>query len=117
MLKIFFEEDSERREYESIERGGRLDVLVEINGKYYEPIINTIERLSQEAYEAFEDNRIYDMDPCQILVKEASKELIIKSIVELYRQNFFNYFNPIVLNKYKKICEKLTDIKNWIQVY
>ncbi|MBP5356577.1 MAG: hypothetical protein J6Y68_00325 [Clostridia bacterium] len=117
MLKIYFEEDSERREHESIERGCRLDVLVEIDGKYYEPIINTIERLAQEVNEAFEDNKIYDIDPCQILVKEANKELIIKSIVKLYQQSFFKYFNPIDLNKYKTICEKLIDIKNWVQVY
>lgn len=117
MLKIYFSEDSERNEYESVERGCRLDVLVEIDGRYYQPIINTIERLVQEVNEVFEKDEVYDIDPCQILVKEASKNLIIKSIVELYQKDFFNYFNSINLEKYKTTFTKLTDINNWVQVY
>lgn len=117
MLKIYFENDSERREIESRDRGCRLDVLVESNGKYYEPIINTVERLVQEAQEAFSKKEVYFLDPCQILVREASKALIIESIVALHKDGYFKHFTEINLSKYNNISKRLTNINNWTRIY
>ena len=117
MLKIYFENDSERREMESIERGCRLDVLVESDGKFYEPVINTIDRLVQEVQEVFAENKIYFIDPCQIIVQEANKKLIVESIIALHRNGFFNHFSEINLCKYEKISARLTDIRNWVRIY
>lgn len=117
-MKIYFAENNERAEAESIEKGCRLDVLVEIDGNYYKPLINTIGRLAQEVNDAFVNDEIFDSEPCQILVNEASKETIIKTILELNNQKFFSSFMPVDLKKlYSNNFVELTDISNWTQIY
>lgn len=117
MVKIYFENDSERREAESIDRGCRLDVLVDIDGCYYEPVINTIGRLTQEVQDAFDNGEVYFIDPCQIIVQEANKKMIIEAILQLSAKGYFKSFISINLNKYEKIDKRLTFINNWVRVY
>ena len=104
MLKIYIADNRSRAEIESIEKGCRSDVLVEIDGRYYKPFVNTIERLSQEVNDSFIRGETFDIDPCQIIVKKASINAIIETLVELSRNNFFDFFVPVNLkNLYKPL--------------
>lgn len=53
MIKIYVSNNSELYELDSIDKGCRLDVLVDIDGSYYKPLIYTLGRLTQEVLEAF----------------------------------------------------------------
>ena len=118
MVKIFISENNDRVEEESILRGCRADVLVEVNGCYYKPFVNTLERLSQEVNDAFAQGVAYDIDPCQIIVQTLSKDNIIKTILFLYREGFFDAFVPVDLsNIYQHTFSHLSDIANWTQIY
>ena len=118
MIKIFLSENSERVEEESILRGCRADVLVDINGSYYVPFVNTIERLSQEVRDAFKQGIVYDIDPCQIIVPIADKYNIIKTILFLYNEGFFDAFVPVSLTtRYQHTFPHLSDVSNWTKIY
>jgi hypothetical protein len=117
-VKIFVSENNDRVEEESVLKGCRADVLVEVNGCFYKPFVNTLERLSQEANDAFARGDAYDVDPCQIIVKKASKDNIIKTILYLYEEGFFEAFIPIDLRKmYQYAFQHLSDIANWSQIF
>ena len=118
MVKIFISENNNRVEEESIQKGCRSDVLVEVNGYYYKPFINTPERLSQEANDAFAQGIPYDVEPCQIIVAKASKDNIIKTILFLYEEGFFEAFAPIDLRiMYQYAFQHLSNIANWSRIY
>lgn len=97
--------------------GCRLWIFTEIDGQFYVLMANTIERLVQEANDAFEKGEVYDVEARQIIVKEASREWIVKTIVELYSNGYFEDFEPICIGKYKKINGNIADMKNWNLVY
>ena len=118
MIKIFLSEDNERVEEESILKGCRSDVLVEIDGFYYNPFVNTLERLSQEVTDAFTQGEAYDIDPCQVIVQTSSKDNIIKTILFLYDEGFFDAFVPINIKKtYQHTFPQLSSIENWTKIY
>lgn len=118
MIKIFLSENNDRVEEESILRGCRTDVLVEIDGFYYKPFINTLERLSQEITDAFVRSASYDIDPCQIIVQSSSRDNIIKTILFLHNKGFFNAFVPINLQTiYQHTFPHLSDIANWTKIF
>ena len=118
MIKIFLSENNDRVEEESVLRGCRADVLVEIDGLYYKPFVNTLQRLSQEVNDAFEQGIAYDIDPCQIIVQTSTKDNIIKTILFLHRERFFDAFIPVDLRKiYQHTFSRLSDIANWTQIY
>lgn len=118
MIKIFVSENNDRVEFESVQKGCRCDVLVEIDGNYYKPFVNTVGRLTQEANDAFSQGMPYDVEPCQILVAEANIENIIKTILYLHDGRFFDSFVPVDVSKlYRYGFQHLSDIANWVQVY
>ena len=118
MIQIFLSENNDRVEEESILRGCRADVLVEIDGFYYIPFVNTLERLSQEANDAFKKGIAYDVEPCQIIVPIADKDNIIKTILLLNNEDFFDAFVPINLTtRYQHTFPHLSDISNWTKIY
>ncbi len=118
MLKIFLSENNDRVEEESILRGCRADVLVEVNDCYYKPFVNTLERLSQEVNDAFAQGVAYDIDPCQIIVQTSSRDNIIKTILFLHEEGFFDAFVPVDLrNIYQHTFPHLSNIANWTQIY
>lgn len=118
MIKIYLSESNDRVEEESILRGCRADVLVEIDGLYYKPFVNTLERLSQEVNDAFSHGIAYDIDPCQIIVQTLSRDNIIKTILFLHSEGFFDAFVPINLKKtYQHTFSHLSHISNWIKIY
>jgi len=118
MIKIFLSENNDRVEEESILRGCRADVLVEIDGSYYNPFVNTLERLSQEVNDAFKQGVTYDIDPCQIIVQASDRDNIIKTVLSLYNEGFFDAFVPINLKTmYQHTFPHLSDIANWTKIY
>lgn len=118
MIKIFVSENSKTIEMESIEKGCRSDVLVQIGKKYYKPFVNTIERLAQEVEEAFENSELYEIEPCQIIVKEANTKAIVETILYLHHNHYFDHFVPVHLNiLYENGFQYLSNIENWIQIY
>ncbi len=117
MGRIYIADDSDRVEEESIARGCRLDVLVEIEGHYYKPHINTVERLTQEANAAFESGKALDTAPCQIIVHRADLQIIIQTVRALAVQHFFDAFVPIDLTALYQSCfPALAHIQGWICV-
>ena len=118
MIKIFLSENNDRVEEESILKGCRTDVLVEIDGFYYNPIVNTLERLYQEVTDSFAQGVVYDIDPCQIIVQSSSKDNIIKTILFLYDEGYFDAFVPIdIKNTYQHMFPHLSTIENWTRIY
>lgn len=118
MIKIFLSEDNNRIEEESISKGCRTDVLVEIDGFYYTPFVNTLERLYQEVTDAFAQGVAYNIDPCQIIVQTSSKDNIIKTILLLYDEGYFDAFVPIDIKKtYQHTFPHLSVIENWNRIY
>lgn len=103
---------------ESIERGCRSDVLVEIDGKYYRLAVSTIDRLTQEVKDAFRISRTYEMDPCQVIVREASLDDIVETILALCNNCFFESFMPVDLGVlYSCGFQYLSNIENWTRIY
>ncbi len=118
MLKIYFTVDDEFSEADFIDKGCRGDVLVEIDGKFYNPDIITFDRLSLAVNYAFSRGDNCESQPCQILVKEAGKERIIRAVLECYNKKFFDSFIPISLeNVFAGSVPEFANISNWIQVY
>lgn len=118
MIRIFLSENNDRVEEESILRGCRTDVLVEIDGAYYAPYVTTLESLCQEVTDAFAKGVAYDTDPCQIIVRTSDKDNIIQSILFLYDEDYFDAFVPIDLTKtYQHTFPHLSRIENLDRIY
>ena len=117
-MKIFVSENNDRVEMESIERGFRSDILVEIDGKYYRLAVSTIDRLTQEVKDAFRNSRTYEMNPCQVIVREASLDDIVETILALCNNCFFESFMPVDLGVlYSCGFQYLSNIENWTRIY
>lgn len=118
MLKIYFSTNDELTEKESILRECRLDVLVELDGKYYQPNFITLAGLTQEVNYGFENDKMYLNDVCQLIVRSVDKNSIIEAVEYHCKYNFFNSIKDIDLQEYfKDTVENLWNIHNWILVY
>lgn len=117
-MKIFFSKDNQLSETESLEKCCRLDVLVEIEGKYFHPYITMVVRILQEVEDAVLNNDIYHNDSCQIIVHAVDKQSIVDSILYHYEHNFFDSFVPIDLKKSIDFSSTpYSDISNWVVIY
>ena len=87
--EIFFSVDSEESEYESINKGYRLDVFVKLHECLYQVAVYTIVRLQQDFDTEISDSGFYLPDTNLIFAKESSKDEIVKTINWLVGQKYF----------------------------
>jgi len=120
-LKIFFAEDNEYSEVNSIDGGSRHDVIVQIGEVLYHPAFYHIITLTQEFNDSVKLDKVYEIDNSVILIEEVSKKEIIRAILSLYKAKYFDKVKPIDLNEeYKDSFElfpKLQTLSGWVQVY
>ena len=120
-LHIFFADDSEYTEINSIDGGSRNDVLVRIEDQFYHPSFYDIFSLKQDFERAIAKNQVYQIDHTIILVKEVSKKEIIRAVISLYESNFFDKVKPIDLKEEFKegfvLFPELQTLSGWKQVY
>ena len=121
VLRIFFADDSEYMETNSIDGGSRNDVLVQIKDQLYHPSFYDIFSLKQDFDRAIAKNQVYEIDNTIILVKEVSKKEIIRAVISLYESNFFDKVKPIDLKEEFKdsfiLFPELQTLSGWKQVY
>ncbi len=84
------EYDNELNEFEAIQKGYRRDVVVNIDNKKFKLYITDMTRLHQDYDAGIEYYGKYENMPNTIIVKEASKAEIAKTIKELIDTGFFD---------------------------
>lgn len=89
-IEIIFEDESELAEYEALNKGRRIDVIVHIGEKKYKLYVIHIKRLQQDFESEIEDNGYYFTDPLTIIVNDMEKEVIKKTIMNLYKDKYFD---------------------------
>lgn len=94
-IKIYFEHDSELTEYESINKGYRLDVFVQIQNDIYNVKVYSILRLQEDFISEIEEYGFYAVEPNLIIVKETRKEEIVSTIIKLYEQEYFQEIKTV----------------------
>ena len=120
-LKIFFADDSDYSEINSMNGGSRNDVIVQIGDALYHPSFYDIFSVTQDFNRAIALNKVYEIDNALILVKETSKSEIIKAILSLYEAKYFDKVMPIDLKEEYKgsfdLFPALQSLSGWKQVY
>ncbi len=116
--KIYFYLDNAETEYTAITSGFKPYVVVENNGKFYRVRIYTLKNLS-DSYKLTlkQASTYYSMSSAIILVKRASKQDIVDTVLSLYN-DFFDALRPLT-------PEELDDLlpmdkkpfSEWVQVY
>lgn len=93
-ISIFFSEDTELSEWESINKEWRSDVYVFCNGLMFQLNIYTLVRLSQDYETTVKDSGFYYVEENIVLVSSTDKETIISSILKLYDVRYFDKIKP-----------------------
>lgn len=88
-VNVFCLDNSELAEYESVNRGFRGDIYVEISGEYYQLNVYDLVRLQQDFETEQEEYGVFSAEPNLVLVKEVNTEEIKKLIINLYKQKYF----------------------------
>lgn len=107
-IKIYFDEDNEYSEYLYNNKDYRFGIVVLQNGNKYKINIYGITRLNQEFNDSISSGEVFYIEPNLIIVKEVTKQNIIKSIIGVCSE--FNF-----LQKLKK--EEDIDLSKYINVY
>jgi len=87
---IYFSADTDLSEYESVNKGYRIDVYVKISEMVFNLRVYTLIRLQQDFESEWVSYGYYIAEPNLVLVREANKEEIVNTVNELYRQNYFS---------------------------
>ncbi len=88
-MKIVYQNEGERFDFESMNKGYREDVCVYLKDKKYKLSIYTITRLNQDFEMEVKEYGFFQMPINLILVEEISKDIINNTINELQKRNFF----------------------------
>lgn len=88
-MRIVYQNEGERFDFESMNKGYREDVYVYLEKKKYKLSVYTITRLNQDFEMEIKEYGFFQMPTNLILVKEISKDVINNTIVELRKRNFF----------------------------
>ena len=94
-IEVYFLYDSEYIEFETSQKGFRLDVYVHINGEFFNINIYNLIRLKQDFNEAIQDEGYYSIDPNLVLVQDVNKKEILFTIKKLYEQKYFESLKPV----------------------
>ena len=116
--EIFFSTNDDRAEDEAPDKGWRGDIIVKIGEELFNPTTMTPDRLLVEFNRSFAKKKVYDIDNNLILVEQADRNTIIKTLVELTKGGYFSKVKPIDLKQeYASCFQELQDLKNWTKVY
>lgn len=88
-MKIVYQNEGERFEFDSMNKGYREDVYVYLDNKKYKLSIYTITRLNQDFEMEIKEYGFFQMPVNLILVEDISKDIINNTIKELQKRDFF----------------------------
>lgn len=88
-MKIVYQNNEERFNFDSMNKGYREDVYVYLENKKYKLSIYTITRLNQDFEMEIKEYGFFQMPINLILVEDISKDIINNTICELCKRNFF----------------------------
>ncbi|WP_025666925.1 hypothetical protein [Aquimarina megaterium] len=94
-LEVFCLDDTESREIDSIHRGFRGDIYVKVKEEYFNLNFYDIIRLKQDFETEIEVYGVFSSEPNMIIVEEVKKELIIRSIKNLFKRKYFDQIKPL----------------------
>lgn len=118
MYSIYFSNNDDLIESDIMEKGWRGDILVKIDNLFFHPMVITLERLTKEFNDAINANRIYEIEPNLILVKETNRETIIDTLLSLIIDGYFSNVKPVNLEKFLLDYDKhLQSVEAWVKVY
>lgn len=92
---MFCLDSTEREEFESIGRGYRKDIYVEILDEVFHLNVYTIKRLGQDFESELAYYGYYAPDPNLVLVEEVSNLAIKNLINQLHNQKYFEDIQPV----------------------
>lgn len=102
-IKVYCIDNSELAEYEAVNRGFRGDIYVKVSNKYYHLNIYDIIRLQQDFETELKDYNVFSIEPNIVLVREVNYIEIKKTVVNLYKQNYFEEIRSIEKTKIRKL--------------
>lgn len=94
-IEIYFLDDSELAEVESVSKGYRVDVYVKISNLFYNIRVFDIFTLKQAFERELDGYGYYAIEPNLVLVKDANKEEIVFTINKLNEQKYFEDLKPL----------------------
>jgi hypothetical protein len=97
-VSLFFLDDSECTEIESIHRGYRNDIYIKSGEMFYNIIAYDIHRLKQDFESKLDEDGYFDIEPNIILVREVSLKEILFTIKKLNGENYFDKVKSIDTN-------------------
>lgn len=116
-LMIFFSDDSDLIEQESIIKECRDDVLVSYDNLFYPSDVMTMGRIKLEMDLARSSDQTYYLTNT-LIVESLEKDIIIREIIKLVESNAIKTFSAINLQQfYKNTFPELQNISNWKRVY
>ena len=89
-MNIYVEDNSKNMQDESFLKNYRNDVYVEIENKFYNLSIITINRFKDEVQETFKNESVYCTPNNLVIVEEVTNDCIINSIKILFKKNYFS---------------------------
>jgi hypothetical protein len=95
-INIFCLDNSELKEYDSIDRGYRSDIYVSTNNEFYNLNIYDIVRLQQDFEAEVQSNGFFGIEPNLIIVKNVDIATIKHTINRLYKQKYFDKIKPLL---------------------
>lgn len=103
MINIYCLDDSEYHDFNSISRGCRFDIYIEYEKNYYQLNFFDTTRLVQDFEAEFNEYGYYNNMPNLIIVNEVSKKIILETIDNLIRSNYFEQIKPIDIIQIKDL--------------
>lgn len=88
-LEVVFEDDTPRTNDEALLKEYRSDVVVCVDGKRYKVYVTTMCRLQQDFETEVEHKGYFQSEPNMILVRNTTKEEIVRTITKMYDCKYF----------------------------
>lgn len=116
-INIYFSEDSDLVEQETMMKEWRGDIIVQARSKLYQVVFITQNRLNSEYQYSKNKNRNYIVSKTTFIVDKLDKETIIKTLCSC-SIDFYLRLKSIDLSvEYQNNFQELQDLNNWTQVY
>ena len=94
-IRIYFSVDTEFSEYEFTQKGYRIDVYAKVGEELFNIRVYTLVRLQQDFIRAWEICGEYMAEPNLVIVRDTSKDEIIRTVYSLFSHGFFKQIKPV----------------------